>query len=104
MPTPIQNTFKALADPTRRQILSHLSTGNKTIGELVDEFPMTRAAVKKHLNMLEAGNLIVVHVKGRERINQLNPDGLKSVQEWLSHFDQFWDQKLSALHDAISNQ
>lgn len=104
MSTQMQNTFKALADPTRRQILMHLSNGSMTIGELADEFPITRAAIKKHLNMLEQGDLISVHVEGRECINQLEPDGLAGVQEWLSYFDQFWDQKLSALHKAISDQ
>ncbi|MBX2885774.1 MAG: metalloregulator ArsR/SmtB family transcription factor [Granulosicoccus sp.] len=100
----IQKTFRALADPTRREILHQLSTRNMTIGELTNEFPITRAAVKKHLTMLEEGNLISVHVHGRERINQLEPNGLKSINEWMSYFDRFWDQRLSALQDAISNQ
>lgn len=104
MSTQMQKTFRALADPTRRKILLHLTNGSMTIGELVDEFPITRAAIKKHLNMLEQGDLISVRAQGRERINQLEPDGLADVQEWLSYFDQFWDQKLSALHKAICNQ
>ena len=100
----LQKTFRALADPTRREILHQLSTRNMTIGELTNEFPITRAAVKKHLTMLEEGNLISVHVHGRERINQLEPKGLEGVSEWMSYFDQFWDQRLSALRDAITDQ
>ena len=79
-----QNSFKALADPTRRMILTHLSKGDMTIGEVTGHFDMTRAAVKKHLSILEEGRLISVHTRGRERINRLEPQGLKTVSEWLS--------------------
>lgn len=97
----VQDSFKALADPTRRKILMHLSTQEMTIGEVTDHFDMTRAAVKKHLNILENGKLISVHRQGRERINRLEPMGLKSVTEWLRYFDRFWDDRLDALRDAI---
>jgi len=98
----IQNTFKALADPTRRQILTHLSTQDMTIAEVSSHFEMTRAAVKKHLTTLEKGKLISVKISGRERINKIDTQGLKAVNEWLSYFDQFWDCKLNNLHHAIN--
>ena len=72
-----------------------------TIGEVVDQFDMTRGAVKKHLTILEQGKLISVHVSGRERINRLEPGGLKSVAEWFNYFDKFWDENLSNLKKAI---
>ena len=96
-----QNAFRALADPSRRTILLHLSKQDMSIGEVAGNFSMTRAAVKKHLNILEEGNLISVEVRGRERINRLEPEALKSVSDWLHYFDQFWDQKLSALERAV---
>ena len=98
---PHQNTFRALADPTRRQILMHLSTGDKTIAQVCDNFEMTRAAVKKHLTILQQGDLISVKAKGRERINHLEPMALKSVASWLEYFNQFWDEKLSDLKSAV---
>ena len=97
----IQNSFKALADPTRRSILIHLSQQDMTIGEVTDQFDMTRAAIKKHLNVLESGNLISVVSNGRERINKLDTKGIKSITNWLKYFDQFWDTKLDKLRDAI---
>ena len=100
----LQSSFKALADPTRRAILMHLSTQNMSVKELTDEFNMTRAAVKKHLIILETGKLISAHRKGRDRINKLEPDGLKSIQEWLSFFDQFWDKRLTKLKFAIESE
>ncbi|MEE9325662.1 MAG: metalloregulator ArsR/SmtB family transcription factor [Cocleimonas sp.] len=99
----IQNSFKALADPTRRTILMHLSHQEMTVQELTDNFDMTRAAVKKHLNILEKGKLISAHRCGRDRINRLETKGLESVTEWLNYFDQFWDQRLDALSHAIES-
>ncbi len=96
-----QGAFRALADPTRRQILMHLSDADMTIGEVSNHFEMTRAAVKKHLIILEEGNLISVHTKGRERINRLEPLAMKSVSEWLNYFSRFWDEKLGKLGSAI---
>jgi DNA-binding transcriptional ArsR family regulator len=99
-----QGAFRALADPTRRQILMRLTQGETPISDLVGQFDMTRAAVKKHLTILEDGQLISVHPKGRERINRLEPKGLKSVTDWLSYFNNFWDEKLSGLQQAIENE
>ena len=74
-----------------------------TIAEVSDRFDMTRGAIKKHLTILEEGNLISVHPRGRERINRLEPEGLKSATDWLYHFNQFWDAKLGDLQKAIEN-
>ena len=103
-PQEVQGAFRALADPTRRQILLHLSAGEMAIGEVADQFDITRAAVKKHLTILEEGKLISVHRKGRERINQLAPMGLKSVSDWLNFFSRFWDDRLGDLKIAIENE
>lgn len=101
--SPEQGVFRALADPTRREILMHLSTDEMTIAQVSDHFDITRGAVKKHLIILEEGALISVHTKGRERINRIEPLGLKSAADWLSYFNQFWDEKLSGLKSAIEN-
>ncbi len=99
----IQHSFKALADPTRRQILVHLSQQDMTIADITDQFDITRAGIKKHLNILESGKLISVKTRGRERINSLETEGLKTITDWLAYFDQFWDEKLSSLQTAIAN-
>lgn len=101
MPDHLQPVFRALADPTRRDILRMLGTHPMTIAQVSDQFDMTRAAVKKHLVMLSDGGLIVVEKHGRERINSLNADALKPVVDWLGWFDQFWDTRLDALKAAI---
>lgn len=97
-------TFKALGDPTRQQILAMLAGRDMTIGEVVDHFDMTRAGVKKHMKLLEAGRLISVKADGRERINSLNREGFKFVMQWVSYFDQFWDDKLDALASLVEQE
>lgn len=96
-----QLAFRALADPTRRDILVQLNQQEMTIGELVEQFDMTRAAVKKHLVILEEGQLISVQTRGRERVNFLEAENLEIVFDWLAYFDRFWDTKLTNLKNAI---
>jgi DNA-binding transcriptional ArsR family regulator len=97
-----QGAFRALADPTRRQILMHLSQSDLTIAEVSGHFDMTRAAIKKHLIILEEGELISVYARGRERVNHLEPSGMKSVADWLSYFNQFRGNELENLRVAIN--
>lgn len=96
-----QLAFRALADPTRRDILKMLSHQDMTIADVSTHFDMTRAAVKKHLTVLSDGGLITVTARGRERINTLNPQGFAPALSWLEYFDGFWDDRLAALKTAI---
>ena len=104
MQTQIQNAFRALADPTRRDIVQLLASRDMTIAQLTDQFDMTRAAVKKHLIVLSDGGLITVEARGRERINRLEPKGMAPVLDWFSFFDQFWDDRLNNLKEAIERK
>lgn len=101
MPPDTQATFRAIADPTRRDILALLAMGDRTIGDVASQFSMTRPAVRKHLQVLEDGALITVEPRGRERITRLTPGGLGPVRDWLGVFDSFWDDRLTALAVAI---
>lgn len=96
-----QSTFRALADPTRRDILMMLREQDMTIAQVAGNFDMTRAAVKKHLSVLSDGGLIDVRTNGRERINTFNPNGMQPVLNWLTYFDIFWDERLNDLKSAI---
>ncbi len=99
-----QPVFRALADPTRRAIISMLAHGARPIGDIADGFDVTRPAIAKHLRILEEGGVITVEAKGRERINRLNPEVLKTAADWLSYFDQFWDDRLAKLKEAVENK
>ena len=99
-----QTAFRALADPTRRDILTMLRQQDMTIAEVAENFDMTRAAVKKHLTVLSDGGLITVRKSGREKINRINPDGFAQILDWLSIFEAFWDDRLGALKQAIEEE
>ena len=99
----LQPSFRALADPTRRAILKQLCRKELTISEVVDKFDLTRTAVRKHLTILEEGNLITLTPRGKERITELNPAGVQTVADWFDFFDQFWDSRLDLLKNAIES-
>jgi DNA-binding transcriptional ArsR family regulator len=97
----LQPVFRALADPTRRRILRDLAREPASIADVASRFEISRPAVVKHLAILKEGGLIAVAPRGRERINVLQPEGLKSAAEWLTFFDAFWDEKLAKLKHAV---
>jgi DNA-binding transcriptional ArsR family regulator len=96
--TGLDKVFKALGDPSRRQLLDHLCTRNgQTLGELCEHLDMTRQAVTQHLGVLEAANLVVTIWRGREKLHYLNPVPLQDIYErWIRKFER---QRLRALHD-----
>lgn len=96
-----QSVFKAIADPTRRSIMTMLSQGELSLNEITSQYEMTRPAVAKHLKILEHGGLIRVRAQGRQRLHALQPETLKTVSDWVSFFDQFWDEKLANLKQAV---
>lgn len=95
-----QAAFRALADPTRRSILSDLTSGEKSIADIASRFAMTRAAVRKHMSVLEEGGLIAFRAEGRERLAALTPAPLKAAHDWIGLFSPFWDDRLDALKTA----
>ena len=101
MTDPEQLGFRALADPTRREILRLLTRGDMTIVDVADNFDMTRAAVKKHLTILTDGGLVTVRAAGRAKVNSLNAGRLKELLGWFDYFDAFCDDRLAKLKSEI---
>ncbi len=99
----LQSSFRALGDPTRRQILMDLYKEEMTITQVVDKFELTRTAVRKHLTILEQGNLITVTPNGKERITRINPTGMQLTADWFNYFDQYWDTALGSLKKAVES-
>ncbi len=97
----LQPAFRALGDATRRDILLMLTTGDMTLADITDRFDITRAAIKKHLTILEEGGLVLSHVQGRTRIHRLNGPAIRPVFDWIAHFDRFWDDRLAALKSTV---
>ncbi len=96
--------FHALSDPTRRSILHGLAHGQKTVGKLAKPYSMSLAAVSKHLNVLQTANLVSREKQGSFQIVRLNAEPLKSVENWLAYYEQFWAGRLDALQHLIEGE
>ena len=88
----LNETFAALADPTRRAILARLMGGTATVTELAEPFQMTLPAVSKHLKVLERAGLITRGREAQWRPCRLEADPLREVADWLDGYRRFWEQ------------
>ena len=96
--------FGALADPTRRAILSRLSKGEANVGELAEPFDMTMPAISNHLKVLEKAGLIVREVDAQRRRCRLTPQGLAQAQTYMNEIAAFWEESIGRLDTLLANQ
>lgn len=96
----VDQIFKALADRTRRDIVRRTLTAAASISELARDYDMSFAAVQKHVNVLEAADLVTRTAKGRERMIHGNPDAIRRAQQLLGHFENLWRGRIDRL-DAL---
>ena len=103
MTTDIDQVFKALADPARRVLLDQLHAENgQTLGELCEHLDMSRQAVTKHLNVLEAANLVATVWRGREKLHYLNPVPIHEIAErWINKYERGRLRMLSELKKKL---
>jgi DNA-binding transcriptional ArsR family regulator len=94
-------TFAALADPTRRSILTRLGKGSATVKELSAPFAMSGPAVSKHLRVLERAGLIVRGRNAQWRPCRLEAAPLKEVAEWAEAYRQFWEPSHDRLDEYL---
>ncbi len=95
------DTFAALADRTRRNIVEALAAGEQGFGDLADRFEMSRPAVSQHLKVLREAGLIRVRAEAQRRIYRLDDDALGEVERWLDRVRQFWNPRLDALETVL---
>jgi DNA-binding transcriptional ArsR family regulator len=101
-PDTLDNTFAALADPTRRAILARLATsGEATVNELAEPFEMTLPAVSKHLKVLERAGLISRGRVAQSRPCRLEAAPLREVADWVEQYHRFWEQSFDRLDDYL---
>lgn len=95
--------FQVIADPTRRALLDRLREGEQPVKQLAEPFEMTLPAISQHLQILCEAGLVTQRRAGRQRLYQLNPQPLKQVSQWVSDYEQFWQEKLDALGEYLEN-
>jgi DNA-binding transcriptional ArsR family regulator len=90
-------TFAALADPTRRSILTHLAEGEATVNELAEPFTMSLPAISRHLKVLERAGLIVRSREAQWRPSRLQAQPLDDAMEWMQARKQTWEARMDRL-------
>jgi DNA-binding transcriptional ArsR family regulator len=99
----INKLFKAIADPTRREIFHALilATSALSITQLSNKFDISRQGVTKHIKTLEEAGLVYIDSQGRERFCNANAKPLIEVNKWLKFYEQLWDDSLQNLSDYL---
>jgi DNA-binding transcriptional ArsR family regulator len=99
--SPVDRTFAALADPTRRLVLERLGSGTATISELAQPFGMSLTGMKKHVRVLEEAQLVATEKVGRTRLCHLGPRRLDDVQVWIEVYRQMVNEQLDRFGEVL---
>jgi DNA-binding transcriptional ArsR family regulator len=99
---PLDLTFGALADPTRRGLVATLAGGPRTIAALAEPLPMSLVAVSKHLTVLERAGLVARTRAGRSQVCALVPEPLAGASGWLEHYRAFWTGRIDSLERYLA--
>lgn len=86
--------FHALGDPTRRDMIRDLATGERTVGDLAAPHDISLAAASKHVKALESAGLIRREIRWRTHVCRLNPEALAAAHGWLDGYRRFWTERL----------
>ncbi|MBA4139698.1 MAG: winged helix-turn-helix transcriptional regulator [Segetibacter sp.] len=99
-----RDVFQAIADPTRREIISLLADQSLTLNAVAEKFDISRPAISKHIKILTECGLIIIKQQGRERYCEAHLETLSEVSKWIEKYRTFWTDKLNALDLHLSKQ
>ena len=97
-----RDTFQAIADPTRREILGLIAKESLNINSVTGNFDVSRTAIYKHIKILTECGLIIIKQKGRERYCEARMEKLHEVSDWVSQYSKFWNERLDSLEMYLS--
>ena len=103
----LDQSFAALADPTRRAIIARLAAGEATVQDLAKPFSISQPAISRHLKVLEEAGLIETRIDGTARPRRLKPDAVAALWDWLGQYRALWEaqfQKMDAVLDRLSDE
>jgi DNA-binding transcriptional ArsR family regulator len=98
----LSTVFGALADPTRRALLTRLSTGDATVAELAAPFSVSQPAISRHLKVLEHAGLISRRRRATARLSHLEARPLREATAWLARYQAFWDERYERLDTLLA--
>jgi DNA-binding transcriptional ArsR family regulator len=99
---PVDDVFRALGDPTRRNMVEHLVRGPATVSQLARPLDMTLSAVVQHLAILESSGLVSSEKEGRTRTCRLEPVGLQLAADWFAGQRALWERRLDRLGAVLA--
>lgn len=102
-PASLDETFAALSDPTRREILVALSDGDRSVSELAEPFEISLPGISKHLTVLERAGLITRWREGRVRRCRLEREPLADALHWIAGYGRFWEESLDSLERLLAD-
>jgi DNA-binding transcriptional ArsR family regulator len=100
-PAIIDGVFRALADPTRRDVLGRLSARASSVSDLAEFYDMALPSFVAHLKVLEQSGLVRSHKEGRVRTYEIVPERMKVAENWLSRQRTLWERRLDQLDDYL---
>ncbi|MBE8521365.1 winged helix-turn-helix transcriptional regulator [Amycolatopsis sp. H6(2020)] len=95
------DTFNAVAEPRRRQILDVLMAGERSVGDLVDLLGLAQPQVSKHLRVLREVGAVDVRGDGRQRLYRLNGPALKPIHDWVKRYERTWAERFDLMDDVL---
>jgi DNA-binding transcriptional ArsR family regulator len=96
--------FRAISDPTRREILAILRGGRETVGGIAQHFRMSRPAISKHLRLLHRAGLVTTSRQGTASLCGLNAEPLQAVHNWLRDYNEFWSGTMQSLKKHVEEK
>jgi DNA-binding transcriptional ArsR family regulator len=96
-----RDVFQAIADPTRREIVSLLAHKSMNLNSVAENFDISRPAISKHIKILTECGLIVIRQEGRDRYCEAKLKKLNEVAEWVEQYKSFWNKKLDSLESYL---
>jgi DNA-binding transcriptional ArsR family regulator len=103
-PSDFDRLFGALADATRRDIVQRAIAGSEGVAELADHYPMSFAAVQKHVAVLERAGLVAKQRVGRRKVVRTRLDGLLAAQRLLDRYEQLWRERVDRMTDLLTEE
>jgi len=97
-----RDVFQAIADPTRREIISMLAVNQLNLNAIADKFDISRPAISKHIKILTECGLLTIQKQGRDRVCKPNYKKLGEVATWVDQYRKFWNNKLDDLDKFLS--
>lgn len=96
-----RDVFQAIADPTRREIISLIANKTLNLNAIAESFDISRPAISQHIKILAECGIVVIDQKGRERYCYVQPQKIKEIDDWLAPFRKLWEQRFDRMDNIL---